>query len=100
MLDVRAVKGELLVGKGSKVAKCLEIGPSEWESAGPVVVVVPAELVARMTPVMKFAKIVDGVEVVLALAQVPASEVVLSKRVCGSRKLVPVEDVLACGVAT
>ena len=96
MLDVRAVKG---VGKGSKVAKCLEIGPSEWESAGPVVVV-PAELVARMTPVMKFAKIVDGVEVVLALAQVPASEVVLSKRVCGSRKLVPVEDVLACGVAT
>ena len=78
MLDVRAVKG---VGKGSKVAKCLEIGPSEWESAGPVVVV-PAELVARMTPVMKFAKIVDGVEVVLALAQVPASEVVLGKRVC------------------
>ena len=96
MLDVRAVKG---VGKGSKVAKCLEIGPSEWESAGPVVVV-PAELVERRTPVMKFAKRVDGVEVVLALAQVSASEVVLGKRVCGSRKLVAVEDVLACGVAT
>ena len=32
MFDVRVVKGELLVGKGSKVAKRLEIGPGEWET--------------------------------------------------------------------
>ena len=39
MRDVRVVKGELLVGKWSKAAKRLEIDPSEWESAVPVVVV-------------------------------------------------------------
>ena len=47
MFDVRVVKCEPLVGKGSKVAKRLEIGPSEWESAVPVVVV-PAERVERV----------------------------------------------------
>ena len=86
MLDVRVVKGELLVGKGSKVAKRLEIGPSEWESAVPVVVV-RAERVERMAPVMKVAKKVDGVEVVLVWSQVPASEVVLGRRVCESRRI-------------
>ena len=98
MFDVRVVKGELLVGKGSKVAKRLEIGPSEWESAAPVVVV-PAERVERMLLVMWVAKKVDGVEVVLAWAQVPASEVVVGRRVCESRRLVPVEDGLAGDVA-
>ena len=51
MFDVRVVKGELLVGKGSKVAKRLEIGPGEWESAVPVVVV-PAERVEQVVLVM------------------------------------------------
>ena len=99
MLDV--VKGEQRVGRGSKAAKRLEIGPSEWEPAVPVVVVVvPVELVERMVLVMHVAKKVDGVEVALAWSQEPASEVVLGRRVGESRRLVPVEDVLACDVAT
>ena len=97
MFDVRVVKCEPLVGKGSKVAKRLEIGPSEWESAVPVVVV-PAESVERVVLVMWAAKEVDGVEVVLAWAQVLASEVV-GRRVCEPRRLVPVEDGLASDVA-
>ena len=65
-----------------------------------VVVVVPVELVERMVLVMHVAKKVDGVEVALAWSQEPASEVVLGRRVGESRRLVPVEDVLACDVAT
>ena len=87
--------------RGSKAAKRLESGPSEWEPAGPVVVVVvPAELVELMVLVMHVAKRVDGGEVVLAWSQMPASEVVLGRRVCESQRLVPVEDVLAWDVAT
>ena len=81
MFDVRVVKCEPLVGRGSKVAKRLEIGPNEWESAVPVVVV-PAERVERVVLVMWAAKEVGGVEVVLAWAQGPASEVVVGRLVC------------------
>ena len=42
---------------------------------------------------------VGGVEVVLAWAQVPASEVVVGRRVCEPRRSVPVEDGLASDVA-
>ena len=81
MLDV--AKGEQRVGRGSKAAKRLESGPSEWELAGLVVeVVVPAELVEPMALVMHVAKRVDGGKVVLAWSQMPASEVVLDRRVC------------------
>ena len=85
--------------KGVRLPNALRLVPSEWESAVPVVVV-PAERVERMVLVMWVAKKVDGVEVVLAWAQVPASEVVVGRRVCESRRLVPVEDGLAGDVAT
>ena len=62
------------------------------------VVVVPAESVERGVLVMWAAKEVDGVEVVLAWAQVLASEVG-GRRVCEPRRLVPVEDGLASDVA-
>ena len=41
----------------------------------------------------------DGVEVVLAWAQVPAFEAGVGRRVCEPRRLVPVEDGLAGDVA-
>ena len=68
-----------------------------------LVVVVPVELVEAMTSVMEeveIAKMVDGVEVVLVLVQMPATEMVLGRRVRGSRKLVLVEDAAAGEVAT
>ena len=65
MRDVRVVKGELLVGKWSEAAKRLEIDPSEWESAVPVVVVFAAHL-ERVVLVMHVALKADGVEVALA----------------------------------
>ena len=63
-------------------------------------VVVLVELVEPMALVMRVAKRVDGGKVVLAWSQMPASEVVLDRRVCEAQKLVPVEDVLAWDVAT
>ena len=49
--------------------------------------------------VMWAAQEVGGVEVVLAWAQVPASEVVVGRRVCEPRRSAPVEDGLASDVA-
>ena len=68
-----------------------------------LVVVVPVELVEAMTSVMEeveIAKMVDGVEVVLVLVQMPATEMVLGRRVRGSRKSVLVDDAAAGEVAT
>ena len=45
-------------------------------------VVVLVELVEPMALVMRVAKRVDGGKVVLAWSQMPASEVVLDRRVC------------------
>ena len=96
ILDV--VKSEPRVERGRKAAKRLESSPSEWEPAGPVVVVVvPGELMALVVHV---AKRMDGVEVVLAGSQMPASDVVLGMRVCESQRVVLVEDVLAWDMAT
>ena len=99
ILDV--AKSEPQRERGRKAAKRLESGPSERELAGSVVVVVvPGELVELMALVVHVAKRMDGVEVVLAGSQMPASEVVLGTRVCESQRLAPVEDVLAWDVAT
>ena len=98
MAGVNAVTGEPLVERGSKVAKCLVNGPSEWELVV-LVVVVPVELVEAMTPV-EIARMVGGVEVVLVLVQMPATEMVLGRRVRGSRKSVLVDDAAAGEVAT
>ena len=92
MAGVNAVTGEPLVERGSKVAKCLVNGPSEWE-------LVVLELVEAMTPV-EIARMVGGVEVVLVLVQMPATEMVLGRRVRGSRKSVLVDDAAAGEVAT
>ena len=64
-----------------------------------LVVVVPVELVEAMTPV-EIARMVGGVEVVLVLVQMPATEMVLGRRVRGSRKSVLVDDAAAGEVAT
>ena len=66
-------------------------------------VVVLAELGVAVTPVMEaveIAKMVDGVEVALVLVQVIATEVVLGRRVHGSRRLVTVGGAAAGDVAT
>ena len=99
MLDV--VKSEPQGERGRKAARRLESGPSEREHAGPVVVVVvPGVLVELKALVVHVAKRMDGVEVVLAGSQMPASDVVLGMRVCESQRVVLVEDVLAWDMAT
>ena len=64
--------------KGVRLPNALRLVPVK---AVPVVVV-PAERVERVVLVMWAAKEVDGVEVVLAWAQLPASEVVVGRCVC------------------
>ena len=66
-------------------------------------VVVLAERVEAITPAMEaveLAKMVDGVEVVLVLVQVLATEVILGRRARGPRKLVKVAGAAAGDVAT
>ena len=89
-----SVRNESLVGKGSKVAKRLEIDPSAWKWG-----VVSAEFVERIVPVVHVAEELDDVEVVLALAQMLGSEVVSERSVHETRKWAPVEGALACDVA-
>ena len=105
MLADDAVVNGRLVERVSKAAKCLESGPSGWILVV-VPVVVPAEPVEEVllvVMVVEVAMTVDekcGMEVVLVLVQMPATEMVLGRRVRGSRKSVLVDDAAAGEVAT
>ena len=88
-----AVKGDRLVERGSKAAKCPGSGPSEWKLVVLSVVVLAerAEAVAPEMKVVEVAKRVEernGAEVVMVLVQLLASEVRRGRRVWGPRLLV------------
>ena len=91
---MESVRDESLVGKGSKAAKRLEIDPSAWKSG-----LVAAEFAERIVLVVHVVEKLDGVEIVLALAQMIGSEVVSERSVHETRKWAPVEGALACDVA-